>query len=210
MPRPLICFFVLVSLSCGRSTEPNTSTGRLPYAGAPLDTLEDVDDRFQGEVLTVEPDSVWSVLEWEELTWIGLPSPGELSYVRYANERFGYSIAYPDTLLVPDEPVGEDRGMTFVSPFGDVQMMVYAMEQDSYEDLVAQYQAALEDAESTITYRAQDDDLYVVAGRRGSDVFYEKAVSGGGSITTFRMQYPVEDRAYFDALAALISASLDR
>jgi len=210
MPRVLICMLVLITSSCGRATEPDSSAGRLPYAGAPLDTIEADDEGFGGEVLPVERDESLLDFEWEDLTWNGLPSPGELSYVRYTNERFGYSIAYPDSLLTPDEPVGEDRGMTFVSASGGIQMMVYAMERGSYEDFAAQYQTAMEDGESRITYHAQEDDLYVVAGRRGSDMFYEKAVSDGGSITTFRMHYPADDKAYFDVLAALVSASLER
>lgn len=208
MQRVLICVLILTTCSCGRETEPDSAAGRLPYAGAPLDTIES-DEGPGGDVLPVDRDEALPDFEWEDLTWSGLPSPGELPYVRYTNERFGYSIAYPDTLLTPDEPVGEDRGMTFISSSGDLRMMVYAMERDSYEDLAAQYRTAVEDPESRITYRTQDDDLYVVAGGRGTDAFYEKGVAGGGTITTFRMHYPAEDKAYFDALAALMSASLE-
>lgn len=212
MRRGLIWLLLFLTASaCGRSSESErgASSGRLPYADAPLDSLDDFSPRLDGEVVATEPGSTSTGAAWDELTLRGFPPPGRLSFIRYTNARFGYSIAYPDTLLKPSGPVGEDRGMSFVSSREDVRMMVYAIERDSFEDLSAQYEAAVRDGNGRITYRARDDDFYVVSGRQDGEVFYEKAVSGGGAITTFRMHYPLDDKAYYDAVAALIAASLE-
>lgn len=208
MQRGFFCLFLLLT-ACGRSSDsdPAPSERRLPYAAAPLDSLRPLEAVPQADTSAPDAGGVWVDSGWRNVRLDGLPGPGDLNYVRYTNTPYGYSIAYPDTLLSPDEPVGEDRGTTFVSASGDVRMIIYAAERAGYETLDEQYASVVEDPEVRITYRARDESFYVVSGLGGEYVFYEKAVAGESMITTFRIRYPVAKKAYYDAVAALIAAS---
>jgi hypothetical protein len=81
---------------------------RLPLVYAPLDTLrifESYEENDSGIVTN------WSDIGLGEPAWLtaeldGLPSPKELTYVRYENRQYGFSFAYPDTLFEVVQPIG--------------------------------------------------------------------------------------------------------
>lgn len=197
-------------VGCGGEigSDEELAEGRLPHVEAPLDTVQVIETRADtGGVVVGNSGAAIAEPAWTRADLAGYPDPKKLHYVRYTNPPFNYSIAYPDTLLKPAGPIGETRGMEFSSTAGDVRMLVYAIETSTREDLNAQYQTVLEDPEVQVTYRARDEDSYIVAGRKGDEIFYEKSLSSEGMLKTFRIQYPVSKKAYFDAVTAMMSAS---
>lgn len=203
----IIAFFLT---SCGDGTDPaDEAAARLPLVTAPIDTLKEIQAEPDSNMIEADGDERLQRPSWTSAELAGYPPPSRLVFSRYRNEQYGYSVAYPDTLLRQTAPVGEGRGMEFTSSLGGVGMLVYAMEGRSYEDMDEQYEDILEDPALDVTYRARDENFYIVAGRQGEASFYEKAVSAQGRVITLRLEYPAERRAYFDAVTALIAASLE-
>lgn len=210
--RPTIAVLILCILGACRSRDDGPSgapEARLPHVTAPIDTTIVIETRPDTATVASTSEAGLQAPAWTDASFRGLPEPKALHYTRYVNDAHGYSIAYPDTILKPGEPIGEHRGLEFTSPAGRIRMLVFAVDATTPEDLNTQYRAALADPETVITYRARDDRSYIVSGARGEDVFYEKSISDGETLKTFRMQYPAANKAYFDAVAAIMSASFE-
>lgn len=204
-----IAVLLLLLGGCG-SGEEETEDGvevRLPHVDAPLDTVRTIQTTEDTSVVEIASGADLAEPAWRSLDARGLPDPKQLQFTRYVNAAYNYSIAYPDSLLKEVQPVGEVRGMEFASPDNEVRMLVYAVEASTREDLDAQYRSALENPEVQIIYRARDESWYIVSGSEGEDIFYEKSLSDAGMLKTFRMQYPASQKAYYDAVTAIMSAS---
>lgn len=180
---------------------------RLPHVNAPLDTVNVIETAPDTGSVEIASGAALAEPAWTNLETGGLPDPKLLHFTRYENAAYLYSIAYPDSLLRQVQPVGENRGAEFASPAGDVRMLVYAAEESTREEMDAQYRSALGSPGATIIYRARDDDWYIVSGEEGEQIFYEKSMSHGGMLKTFRIQYPAARKAYYDAVTAIMSAS---
>ena len=182
---------------------------RLPHVDAPLDTVQVIETTGDTSMVEIASGAELAEPPWKTLSERGLPDPKQLRFTRYENPAFGYSIAYPDTLFHEVQPIGDNRGMEFASPDNEVRMLVYAIEASTREDLDAQYRAALADPDAQITYRARDENWYIVSGREDDDIFYEKSLSDQEILKTFRIEYPASQKAYYDAVTAIMSASFE-
>jgi hypothetical protein len=67
----------------------------------------------------------------------------------------------------------------------------------------------LTNPEALVTYRARDEEWYIVSGRQGDHIFYEKSALDGAVLKTFRIIYPPENRSYFDAVTAVMATSFE-
>lgn len=184
---------------------------RLPLVDAPLDTVgvvENVAARDTGVVATsteidlAEPD-------WISARMSGFPPVKALEYTRYENPQYRYSLAYPDSLYRPVQPIGEGRGMEFSTSDSTSRILVYADEESSQDDLEEQYQNALQQPDGRVTYRARESTWYIISGTANGQVFYEKSVLSGGMLRTLHIEYPASRRGYFDAVTAVMSASFE-
>lgn len=205
----LLIALVALTAACGGPEQPaeDVVDARLPHVNAPLDTVSVIESTQDTSVVEIASGAEMAEPAWKNLDLRGLPDPKELHFTRYENQQFNYTLAYPDSLLKMVQPVGDNRGMEFASARGDVRMLVYAIEASTREDLDAQYRAALNNPESSVLYRARDENWYIVSGMKGSDVFYEKSISDGDMLKTFRIEYPASRKDYYDAVTAVISAS---
>ena len=180
---------------------------RLPLVEAPLDTNNVIITAGDSAAAAAGTGDAIRNPSWTGAKLSGFPDFADLEYVRYQNAQLRYSIAYPDTILKPGEPIGEGRGVGFTSREGDVRMLVYGVEKSTQDDLEVQYRSLLGDPETRVTYRAREQTLYIVSGRQGDEIIYEKSVLQDGVLRTFRIQYPVGKKSYFDGLTAIMSAS---
>ncbi len=195
---------------CGRGPE-DGDVIRLPLVDAPLDTMGVVETAATADtgVVATSADVDLSEPEWLTASRPGYPPPKSLRYARYENAPYRYSLAYPDTLFGPVQPIGDGRGMEFSTSDSTSRILVYADEESSQDDFEEQYQNALLQPDGQVTYRARESDWYIVSGTAGERVFYEKSVLSEGILRTLRVEYPVDWRDYFDAVTAVMSASFD-
>jgi len=208
--RLLIVYVAVLLAACGSGdNRENGDVLRLPLVYAPLDTLQDLESRPTDDsgIVATSSDVDLSKPAWLTARLSGYPPVKTLRYVRYENPQYGYSFAYPDTLFEPVQPIGEGRGMEFATKDSSSRILVFAIEDAGREDLERQYQAALSDLEARVTYRARDEEWYIVAGTQRNHVFYEKGILGGGRLKTFRINYPPRNRSYFDAVTAVMASS---
>jgi len=203
-----VALTLLIAACGGDGSDPSgDQTHRLPHLSAPLDTIQIIETTADSGLVEMASEASLEEPGWMSLSIRGIPHPKDLRFSRYENRAFGYSIAYPDTLLRMVQPVGENRGMEFASSDGSVRMLVYAVEASTREDLDAQYRAALSNPDVEVTYRARDQNWYIVSGQEGAEIFYEKSFSEDGVLKTFRIEYPAAEKAYYDAVTAMMSAS---
>lgn len=184
---------------------------QFPLVSAPLDTVGVVESTARADtgVVATAAEVDLARPEWENVRMRGYPPPKALDFVRYENPAYGYSLAYPDTLFGPVQVIGEGRGMEFSTSDSTSRVLVFADEESSQDDFEEQYQAALLQPEGQVMYRARESSWYIVSGRVGERVFYEKSVLSEGVLRTLRVEYPADRRAYFDAVTAMMSASFD-
>ena len=206
----LLVFVAVLFAACGGGeNRDKADVVRLPLVYAPLDTLQGLESRQTDDsgIVATSSDVGLSKPAWLTARLSGHPPAKALRYVRYENPQYGYSFAYPDTLFEPVQPIGDGRGMEFATRDSSSRILVFAIEDAGREDLERQYQAALSDLEARVTYRAREEEWYIVAGTQRDHVFYEKGILGGGRLKTFRINYPPENRSYFDAVTAVMASS---
>lgn len=92
-------------------------------------------------------------------------------YRTYVNERYGYSISYP-TSLVPQPVSGSGDGRIFNSKTGDAELRVYASTcYESPDEYVAGYEREQKTGNLTVTYSRKGKGYVVVSGLK-KDAFF--------------------------------------
>lgn len=125
-------------------------------------------------------------------------------YKTYANARYGYSIAYPANLLVPQGEADNGDGQAFRSQNGAAEMRVYGS-QNMGGGLTAAYNEA--QAGKDVSYKVIKRNWFVVSGRDGGKIFYQKTMMKGGVLKTFMIEYDESEKATYDAVTARIARS---
>lgn len=128
----------------------------------------------------------------------------------YANERFGYSIKYPEHLLVPQGEATNRDGQVFEAKSGATLRVwgQYLMGEDLPKqcDVVAR---AHDEAGAHVTYQVKKKSLTVASGTlKSGAIFYWKAEKAGDVCLTLQLEYPAGERATYDALVGEIAGSL--
>lgn len=131
-------------------------------------------------------------------------------YARYENARFGTFISYPAAYFRPEPPPGNGDGRTFNAIDGQASFFVFA--QYNVMDLDAS--GLLEDDKlwldaSGVMHEEISPAGYVMAGTRGPDAFYRKAIvdDAEGLIRVLEITYPVARQAEFTAVVDYMAAS---
>ncbi|HEY2707660.1 MAG TPA: hypothetical protein VGI95_06360 [Caulobacteraceae bacterium] len=131
-----------------------------------------------------------------------------LAQGRYLNERYGYSIAYPADLKPQPESANGD-GRAFRSADGKVEALVWA----SYNALDQTVQQLDDQTKADCTgkpaYNRIAPTFYAISCVAGANILYEKALMHKDTLTTFRITYPAQDYARWDAVTTRMSGSLE-
>jgi len=141
-----------------------------------------------------------------------LVSPAAQRWTLYENARFGTLIEYPSAIFTPLPPPENDDGRSFRSIDGAARFIVFG-QFNALEKTVEQMLS--DDLTSSrygqVTYRRKWADRYVLSGFRQGDVFYRKVIVPAGTDTlhAFEIDYPPEQKATYDAIAARMAKSLD-
>jgi hypothetical protein len=125
-------------------------------------------------------------------------------YKTYTNARYGYSIAYPANLLIPQGEADNGDGQIFRSRDGAAEMRAYGS-QDLGGGLEAAYSEAQEG--KTVVYKTMKHNWFVVSGYTGGRIFYQKTMLRGGELKTFTIEYDESQKSVYDAVTARVSRS---
>lgn len=132
-----------------------------------------------------------------------------ISYKIYGNSRFGYSIAYPAGILIPQGEADNGDGQKFLSKDGEVVMLVYGQYNVSGQKLKNAFSEALQEGTpgGVVTYKQLKNNWFVVSGTVSNRVFYQKTMLVGETFKTFRIEYPESQRDSFDKITGEIAKS---
>lgn len=125
-------------------------------------------------------------------------------YKTYSNARYNYSIAYPANLLTPQGEADNGDGQAFRSSDGAAEMRVYGS-QDLGGGLSGAYSEA--QAGKEVTYKTMKGNWFVVSGRDGGKIFYQKTLFKGGVFKTFLIEYSEAQKSIYDAVTARVARS---
>jgi hypothetical protein len=145
---------------------------------------------------------------------------GKHTYQTYQNARFAYSITYPADVFVPQGESDNGDGQRFLSKDGRAELLVYAgyATSDSQDTLQKRFREATagrtaEQPQRVVTYKLIKDDWFVVSGREGGRIFYQKTKfrkAGGnapGVFKTLRIEYDeTQNRDYGTIVARLVAS----
>lgn len=129
-------------------------------------------------------------------------------YSTYANARYGFSIAYPQQLLKPQDESDNSDGRIFVSSDNNAELRSYgchAIKADgSTQSVFEEYNDALEEYSpknnAVVTYKKLGANWFVISGVRNNKVFYRKTLGKRGDFMTFIIEYPVSMKSTYDAV----------
>ncbi len=134
-------------------------------------------------------------------------SAGE-EYATYQNERFGYRVLYPASLVSPRAESDDGDGRKFKSSDSKITLTVWGDQNSSNRTLREQMSAArrewLKDR-ARITYTRFTSDFYVLSGTTGNEIFYEKTVPQSNGFATMLWQFPVARRPRMEAVVTKTS-----
>jgi len=137
-----------------------------------------------------------------------------LKYETYVNARFGYAIAYPPALLVPQPEAGNGDGRIFAPRNGRGDFRVYGhfiLGEQGIDDTPAAManDAAKQCPGGRAAYRVAKPNLIAVSCETPRGIFYEKTVIRKDVAATFWAVYPKADRALWDPVVAAMARSLN-
>lgn len=131
----------------------------------------------------------------------------------YVNGRFGYVIDYPVGVFLPQPPVENGDGRTFVSVDGTASLAVWGSHLafipgdlgDGRVDVATWYAAELDQAVD-VRYTVLREELgwFVISGVDGDDVYYRRSIAAPErcGYLTFELRYPEADATVFDPIVA--------
>lgn len=116
----------------------------------------------------------------------------------YVNNRFGYSISYPEN-FIPQPEADNGDGRVFLSHDGLIEIRVWGSYHPSFEEA---YQELLD--EKQVTYRVKKNQWFVVSGIEDKNIFYQKTFSGRHALYSVRFTYPKRMNSTFSPLLETI------
>jgi hypothetical protein len=129
----------------------------------------------------------------------------------YTNERFGFSVCYPSDLLRLEPAPDNNDGQTFVgsngakiAAWGSLNAMDWTLADSARQD----EQRLARDA-GRVTYKVIRKGFYVLSGRKGDQIFYNRTALANGKFSAVELTYPTADSAIWNAISARVSQCFD-
>ncbi len=138
-----------------------------------------------------------ALIDKNEITSVP-PEKEGVVYKTYINARFGFSIEYPDIFTEQVLPTNND-GILLSNPDKQLSLVVSGCYNVLEETAVGNYQSDMNSLEN-INYHYQKDDWYVISWSEGDTMFYKKMIVGIDQISTFIINYPVDDASQYDQI----------
>ena len=128
----------------------------------------------------------------------------------YVNERFGFSLPYPATLIASRAPQnGAGREFhTTNKEFSILGQGGFLRTGDGVDSLDKRWQDELDSLGDTITYKKKTDTWYVISGvTKDGTEYYHKLYTKGGNWAAFNITYPHAENKQYDPWVERIEKS---
>jgi len=139
---------------------------------------------------------------------VGLAARSSEIYSPYVNERFGYRVFVPTTLVSSRGESANGDGCTWKSRDGQITLKAWGGNNVFNRTLRGQMNAARREwaaDHARFGYCRFTPKFYVLTGTTGDQIFYEKTVPQGDGFATMLWQFPVSRRARMDAVVTKTS-----
>ncbi|MCW5955485.1 MAG: hypothetical protein KIT61_02800 [Pyrinomonadaceae bacterium] len=146
------------------------------------------------------------------ITCFGTSVFGQVKYSTYHNSRFFFSIDYPSSLVIMQDPPANNDGRTFLSKDGRVEMRAWGQYNAQFLTVEEQFAEELNGHEfEAITYKTLSKNWFVITGVLGRRVFYQKTLyhrfKETGVFYTFTIEYPESEKRKYDPVVKRIEKS---
>jgi len=126
-----------------------------------------------------------------------------VSYQKYYNARFGYTIAYPEFLVLQEEPTNSDGRIIKNSTSKLIVWGSYAP-----KNIDESFQYAKDELKKfKISFVARKNNSFIISGQNKNQIVYAKTVYRCGTNINFRLYYPKAEIKYFNSIISKISHS---
>jgi hypothetical protein len=132
------------------------------------------------------------------------PGNQRFTYRTYSNARYGFSIAYPAGLLLPQGESTNGDGQKFTSKDGSATLLAFGSQRLD-KSLRDEFESAQENR--TVTYKVLKTDMFVVSGTENGKIFYQKTLLRDDVFKTFIIEYDSGARNTFDAVTTRVARS---
>ncbi|MGH4051181.1 MAG: hypothetical protein ACREVX_07485 [Clostridium sp.] len=126
----------------------------------------------------------------------------EIGYVGSSNEKFAYSIMYPDNLVVESET---DNGNVLKSEDGRVSLQLYGNNNKDGDTIDSIYNKAIEN--TNMYYKVKSGNWFVISYIDGDQIIYQKKVVGKASTNTFIFKFPTNEKAKYTSVVDKLEKS---
>jgi hypothetical protein len=137
----------------------------------------------------------------------GFAAQDDHAWKTYTNERFGFSVCYPSDLLRPGTVPDNNDGLTFIgsngakiAAWGSWNAMDWTLADSASED-----EKSLANDGGKVTFKVIRKDFYVISGRKGDQIFYNRTALANGKFSTVELTYPTADSAVWNAISVRVS-----
>ena len=144
--------------------------------------------------------TVGRLLAWAAVILATTASAQQLKWRKYTNERFGFTLSYPSTLVAGVE-AQNGSGREFHTPDMTFSLAVSAhfFAPDIGDTFEARWNEELSSLGDTINYKKKTDAWYVVSGvAKDGTEYYHKKMRKGGNWVAFHITYPHAQNAKYD------------
>ena len=117
--------------------------------------------------------------------------PKELGYINYVNNRYLYSIMYPNNLKVVDDHAN-GQGNMLKSDDQKVSLQIYGTNNTANDNINSIYSKAIKSTK--MYYKVKSGNWFVISYVEGDKIIYQKKVVGKGSINTFIFKFPANEK----------------
>ncbi|HHX35423.1 MAG TPA: hypothetical protein VL020_04675 [Pseudomonadales bacterium] len=128
-------------------------------------------------------------------------------YDTYYNARFGFKVSYPSELFVPTGESDNGDGQHFVERRGRALIIASGGHNLEPDIMCNLEQALLWEDDLNVTYRRQIGDSAFFSGTKGSNIIYRKLVRTDTVCLNLTLQYPIEDKAFYDDIVTKVVKS---
>ena len=127
---------------------------------------------------------------------------------QYMNERFGFTLIYPTDIFVTRNLSDNGDGITLYNADKSLELKAYgSWYGDNIRGIYRDELGWAKEAGQKVTYKVLKKNWFVLSGidRKKQTIFYKKTYFREGKSMSFRLEYPIVDKAKYNSLVSMIS-----